>query len=142
MGKYSREYTNRRSERKWEIHPIWRGLGFVLIILIFFSSAIAARQLVNMNRASHWISLSGGIDNPVNLVITFELLPKPIDLNWLINWMPGYPFRISELIVFVACLFILYGLLSTVYAALWRTMAPVRDPFDAPEYDQRIRRRK
>jgi len=141
MGKYSRDYAPRREERKWEIHPIWRGLGFLLVLLVLFGSALGARELANLNRQYGWLPLTGGVDDPINLVVRFADL-KPIDLNGLISWIPGSPFRLDEIALFIALIFLLFGLLGTVYALLWRMVAPVRDPFDAPDYDQNIRKRR
>lgn len=141
MGKYQRDYTMRKDERKWEIHPIWRGLGFLLVLLVIFGSALGARELANLNRTNHWLPLTGGVDEPISLVVRFQDI-KPINLNGLINWIPGAPFRLDEIYLFIALLFLLFGVLGTVYALLWRMVAPVRDPFDAPEFDQRIKKRR
>ncbi len=142
MGKYNRTYVDRSSqERKWEIHPIWRGLGFLLIILVILMSAVGAREIANQNRIRHWVPLAGGIDNNINLEFKLDFLANPINLNGLISWIPGYPFRGTEVTVFIALLFLGFGMLGTVYAALWRAAGPPKDPFDAPEYDMRIKRR-
>jgi len=142
MGKYNSQYS-REPEREWKVHPVWRGIGFVLIILVLFMSAIGAREMANANRANQWISTAGGMDAPVNLVFKTEFSPKPINLNGLINWMPGYPFRVSEIIFFFAFLLLGFGFIWTVYAVMWRAVGPPRDPRDAPEYDRiRMRNRR
>ena len=142
MGKYTRDYMFRKAERKWEIHPVWRGLGFLLVLLVIAASAIGARELANLNRVNHWLPLTGGVDNPINLWFSLDKTMAPVNLNFLLTWIPGYPFRMTEIAIFIALLFLIFGVLGTVYALLWRMFAPVRDPYDAPDYDQRIAKRR
>lgn len=140
MSRYNRSFQP-EEKRNWDIHPVWRGIGFILIILVIFMSAIGARELANANRAAQWIPTSGGMDDIIDLSFKTDFSPKPVDLNGAIKWMPGYPFRISELIFFLAFLFLGFGLVWTLYAGMWKVVGPPADPRDAPEYDN-IRRKK
>jgi hypothetical protein len=139
MGRYSRT-TPQEAKSSKEINPVWRGLGFILIVLVFFMSALGARELANANRTAQWIPTRGGMDDYIDLSFKTDLSPKPVDLNAAIKWIPGYPFRISELIFFLAFLFLGFGLIWTFYAGVYRMVGYQGDPRDAPEYDN-IRRR-
>lgn len=134
----TRHNRNVQSEKKrdWDIHPIWRGIGFILIILVILMSAIGAREMANANRTAQWVPTSGGMDDIIDLSFKTEFSPNPVDLNWTISWMPGHPFRISELIFFLAFLFLGFGVVWTIYAALWKMFGPGPDPREAPEYDR------
>lgn len=134
MTRYNRQVHSEK-QRDWDIHPVWRGIGFILIILVIFMSAIGARELANANRTAQWVPTSGGMDDIIDLSFKTDLSPNRVDLNFLISWLPGYPFRISELIFFLAFLFLGFGLVWTVYALLWKMAGPGPDPRDAPEYD-------
>jgi hypothetical protein len=134
MTRYNRNVRSQK-QRDWDIHPVWRGIGFILIVLVIFMSAIGAREMANANREAQWVPTKGGMDDVIDFKIDTEFTLKPVDLNWMISWIPGHPFRVSELIFFLAFLFLGFGLVWTVYAALYRVVGPPPDPRDAPEYD-------
>ena len=66
MGRYSRT-TPQEAKSSKEINPVWRGLGFILIVLVFFMSALGARELANANRAAQWIPTRGGMDDYIDI---------------------------------------------------------------------------
>ena len=134
MTRYNRNVPPEK-RRDGDIHPIWRGIGFILIVLVIFMSAIGAREMANANRTAQWIPTRGGMDDIIDLSFKTDFSPNPVDLNGAISWMPGYPFRISELIFFLAFLFLGFGLIWTIYAAMWQMTGVKGDPRDAPEYD-------
>jgi len=56
MG-YTRDYFNKPQmrERPWKVHPIWRGIGCILIILIPIMSYAAAVMMVDANITAGWV---------------------------------------------------------------------------------------
>ena len=56
MG-YTREYLTRpqMKKRPWKVHPIWRGIGCILIVLVPILSYIGAVILVEMNTVESWV---------------------------------------------------------------------------------------
>lgn len=142
MSRYTRSFHEIEKKRSWEIHPIWRGIGFILIVLVIFMSAIGSREMANANRENQWLPTKGGMDDFIDLSFKTEFTTNPVDLNGIISWIPGYPFRISELIFFLAFLFLGFGVVWTIYAVLWKMSGVRGDPRDAPEYDNIRRKRR
>lgn len=142
MGKYSSSFSSRNERRPGEappVHPIWRGIGATLVILMTIMSCMGAQMVDIWNIRSRIIPLTGGIGQ--NIVI--PVIPYiSVNLNMLISWIPGYPFRWSEVVFFITLLFLSFGVLSVFYAFLYRLFGPARNPLDAPEVEARGRRRR
>ncbi len=45
MGFSSKKYRKEQQDRRWEIHPIWRGIGCALILLIPIMAWFTARLI-------------------------------------------------------------------------------------------------
>jgi hypothetical protein len=67
MGKYSNYYRKEEAPKVRKIHPIWRGIGFLLIIIIPFISFIGALILIDENAKRGWYRI------PADLVFRFNL---------------------------------------------------------------------
>jgi len=60
MGMKYREYQPNRGisrEDRQRIHPVWRGVGFVLMVLIPIISFAAAEVLLDLNGKNNWAPL-------------------------------------------------------------------------------------
>jgi hypothetical protein len=68
MG-YSRDYLSKPQlkKRPWKVHPIWRGIGCILIILIPILAYAAADLLVERNVAEHWVPAPGVLMQTVEI---------------------------------------------------------------------------
>ena len=81
MGRY-RQYEQDDKNSSSGTHPIWRGIGFLLIGLIAVMSYAGASLLVQANKTRAWVvvpeELQGGISGAPNLyaelVVTFFLM--------------------------------------------------------------------
>jgi hypothetical protein len=60
MGKYQ-SFRRESKPPTREIHPIWRGIGFVLIILIPFMAYTAAILVLNENASRGWFPIPADI---------------------------------------------------------------------------------
>ena len=142
MRNYDR--YNARKEKPWTVHPVWRGIGFVWMILLPIMSYAGAWIFTRENFKNRWLPLNETLASRLSLpILDFSFLSFPIDLNILIRWLPGQPLYNVDVLFFVAFLFIGVGLMSVVYGFIYRTMVPSRGPFDAPEVEhERIRRGK
>ena len=125
MGRY-RSYTRQEvKQRPWEVHPIWRGLGCILIIIIPIMSYAAAVVIVSENYKNRWVAL------PSELVGTY-LIPY---LNVRINF--------AVIAVTLLLLFIGYGILVLIYAFMYRLIGPSRyGPLDSPPIKRKPKRRR
>lgn len=123
-----------RARRARRVHPIWQVLGWVWMVLLVVISGAAARIVSQANRKALWLGLSKDMYNQIQLPVV-TLFERTMDFNVLINWIPGYPFYVDELVFFLALLFIGVGLFSVVYAFMYSRIIPIRSPLDAPEIE-------
>lgn len=122
-----REYVSEpgasRKDRQ-QIHPIWRGVGFALIVLIPIISYAATDVLLKQS----WFPI------PVDLIaqpgqILYRIFPDP-----MIN---------IKVMLFIALIFVLYTLF-TLFSFLITSIFGVsqrKDPYYVPPVQRRSRRR-
>jgi hypothetical protein len=116
---YSSSTIERLTPRKKEIHPVWRGVGFVLIIFIPVISILAAIALVNANKEQHWIKVPG------------ELLLKFSD-----------PYILVKAIIALIIGFFLFMILTLITFIANRFWGPPRyGPYDVPVESFRPRKK-
>lgn len=127
MSKYDKfNARSRAPERPWKIHPIWRGIGCLMMFLIPLMSYAGAVLLVQANAANGW-------------------LPTPRDLARTITLpgIGGVPFLFANLLVTALLMLIGFGVLTIFYSIIYRMMGPPRyGPLDAPPEQYRPRRRR
>ncbi len=112
MGKYTSYSTRERGEpaKKREVHPIWRGVGFAMMLLIPFLSYVAALAFIEENNKAHWVQV------PTDLFI------KAQD-----------PWLVIKILLTLAIAFVLYALFMLITFVMMRIFAPSRlGPYDAP----------
>jgi hypothetical protein len=118
MGKNDIYSPSSIQTTKKEIHPIWRGIGFILIILIPILSYIGALFLLEENAKRGWFAIPRDL-----LVPIFD---------------PLLGVKIGIAIVLMIILYSVYMLLSFIILSI---AAPPRyGPFDVPP--QRYRGKK
>lgn len=121
MTKYQSYSTREKTPKKKEIHPIWRGVGFALIILIPILSYASSILLLDANRANGWVKI------PQELVIK--------------GW--GDPNLLMKIILTVVLSILLYGVFSLITFVLYSSLGPPRyGPYDVPPVQYRGKRYK
>ena len=117
MGKFTKFSTVvEPKKRPWKIHPIWRGIGCVIIILIPIISYAGSVLLVDANLKNRWLPIPREFIGPAGM----EMLYIQIGVTILLI-LSGYIF-----IVFL-------------YSILYRSLGPPqKGPLDAPP----VRRRR
>ena len=124
-GGYRREVSLEEREARRAIHPVWRGVGFALIVLIPLLSYAAMQVLLQQNAEKNWF-------------------PLPVDLaagpgNFL---YAGDPWIYFKILVTVVIMLVLFALLTLVTFMITRAFAPPRyGPFDVPPIKGRVRKR-
>jgi hypothetical protein len=118
-NKYAKyDNANRIKERPWQIHPIWRGLGCIMLIIVPIVSFLGAYIMVGQG-----IILSLGIPYPAEfatLLFSFDFLGTTYSVDTMTLIITGL-----LIIIGFAALMILY---SIVYSALG---PPRYGPLDA-----------
>jgi hypothetical protein len=119
MSKYDK-FQNQRSmrERPYEIHPVWRGIGCLLIIISPFIAYSLAHVLINMNLEAGWFLIPRDLAQTINI-------PVP-GLNISV------PYLYAKLMLAAVFLVFGIGLLMIVYALIYQLVGPSRyGPLDA-----------
>ncbi len=110
MSKYESYQTRNAKPRKREIHPIWRGVGFGMIILIPILSYLGTLIILEENAKQGWFSIPRDLVSPV------------IE-----------PYFYVKIIFTLVLMFVFYVLFMFVTAILTRLFAPPRyDVYDVP----------
>jgi hypothetical protein len=134
MGKYHRYDKRKRDERPWNIHPIWRGIGCFMILLLPLMSYAAAVTIVQ----AHLIDLPKELDQSY-------VLPNIIAIPFLnSNLTSPIQGQITYSVIFYFFVFLVLsiGLLSVVYGYMYRIMGPPRyTALDSPPIKSPPRRR-
>jgi hypothetical protein len=126
MAKYQTQVRDRaQQERAKQLHPIWRGVGFALAILIPIISYAATEVLLDANRSSNWFRLPS------------DIVARPGD--FLYN---GDPWLYLKVACTLAFMFLFYTLFMLITFAVNRaTLDPRRtDPFYVPPIKGRVKK--
>jgi hypothetical protein len=128
MGKYLK-YQKPPFKRIYRMHPVWRGIGCLMIIIVPLIAYAGAVLLVKYGVEHGWPfppEFVGYIRFP-DWVWNAPILPL------LAAPIANYPHLWAVLAVFLILLVLLSGILSTLYALLYRFTGPSRyNPLDAP----------
>jgi hypothetical protein len=126
MGKYSKRQVP-PPQRPWDVHPIWRGIGCMMLLIGPLIAFAAADLLVKMAIAGHWFPVPAEFRNSFNI-------PQ---LNYTIQNL------YANLIAAVLLLLLGYAVIMIVYSFLYSKMGPGRSPVDAaPLRDKPAAQRK
>jgi len=117
----------RQDEREEKgIHPVWRGIGCVLLILLPVMSYAGAVELVKANYKNGWM-----------------VMPSDLAQTVAIPYIGYISHLYANLAVGVVLLVIGFGILTIIYSILYSTMGPPKyGPTDAPPPRKAKRRRR
>jgi hypothetical protein len=110
MSKYSKyEGFTGRQRRQNSVHPIWQAIGCLLMILIPLLAYAGAAFLVRVNLQQRWLPLPRELARAVDLPVI------------------GYvPYLYANLVVMLPLIFVGFGLLTILYALVYRMVSPSR----------------
>ena len=120
MGRYqfTREKRTGYNEAP-EFHPIWRGIGFALIILIPVVSYFVGLVVLEQNSLHNYVPIPPNLMSPI-----------------------GDPMLFVKIIVTAAIAFAVYMVFMLITFVSFRLFGPARyGPTDAPPPQRKIRRR-
>lgn len=127
MGKYDKfSSQSRMPDKPWEIHPIWRGIGCLMMVIIPIMSYAGAVLLVRLNQENNWVPVPRELAQTITLPMIGDI-----------------PNLFGVLIVTVLLMIVGFGLLTILYSILYSIVGPPRyGPLDAPPERRRPRRRR
>ncbi len=127
MTKYEK-FNPRASaaERPWDIHPVWRGIGCLLMILIPIMAYAGATLLVQANLENQWLPTPAGLSRTVSIPGIGEV--KYLFLN---------------LVVAAVLSLVGFAVLVALYAFIYRLVGPPPlGPLDADPNEFRRRKKR
>jgi hypothetical protein len=117
-------------EEKSAIHPIWRGIGCILAVIIPLMAFAAAAILMDANAQRGWIEIPRDLERLPDLTRLAGSLP-----DWII--VDFY----AKLLVAVAITLLLFGILTMIYSLVYRMGGGYRpSPVDAPPIKKKTKR--
>lgn len=132
MAKYSK-YEKKEVVARYKIHPIWRGVGFLLMLFTPIIAWLIAEMIVPGMKSSSskevhafMVALAGKVTFP-------EVAYKIPLISSLASGISSIEDLKAKLFLTVGILIVISGVLSVVYAALYSVVGPPRyGPLDAP----------
>lgn len=135
MSKYS---SNRFApSSKKETHPVWRGIGLLLMVLTPILSWLGAEELVVIAKQQNWPfvwPLTGYMQFPAEVYIV------PVISN-IAGWLASIEDLYAKIFFGLILLLVFSGIISVAYAAAYRAMVPRYGHFDEPAPVERIRKK-
>lgn len=108
MGRYGRSFIQQESKpRPWKIHPIWRGIGCILMVLLPIMSLAGAILLVRENFRQGWVYFPGWMLNSFVLPTLGRVY-------------------VADLLLMLVLLVIGSGVLTLGYGFVYRMVGPPR----------------
>jgi hypothetical protein len=129
MGFSSTKYQREKDQRPWKVNPVWRGIGCMLIIIIPIMSWFGATLFLQNNTI---VPLPWQLTSPV-LVPSFNIAQISGVVNSINVYLRASNLIYAQLFFTGIFMFIGFGIMSLVYAVLYRVAGPARyGPFDVP----------
>ena len=101
MGRYQ-QYQRDTKDTEKGVHPVWRGIGFLLMGLVAVMSYAGANLLVEANKTKGWIAV-------------------PYSIRGGVSWAPDL---FAELIVTFFLIMIGFGIITIVYSLIYKVTRP------------------
>lgn len=129
MGFSSQQYRKGNKERPWTIHPVWRGIGCLLLLLVPIMAWFAAGLVIKSSLSSLFpYEFSQVIVIPFIHVAALDKLI--LQANY---YFQNTNFMFGQVFLTVIFSFIGFGIIALLYAIIYRVAGPPRyGPFDIP----------
>lgn len=125
MSRYKFVEQKKQEKPSVKIHPIWRGVGFVMMVVIPIISYAAAEVLIAQNMKSNWFPWP------------YDLMAKPGDLLYT-----GDPLLYLKIISTLVFIFIFYSIFMLVTFAVNSIFGVSRyGPYDVPPINAKVRKK-
>ena len=141
MSKYSSLSKPQAKTRKWKIHPVWRGIGCMIMAIIPILAYTASNLFVRANLRNHWLDFPPEFTKTLSISaskVPFITLPN---VNKILYDFFGRIYY-ADLAFFLVFLVLGYIMLLVVYAFMYRVTAPPRySGYDIPPIKSSSKRR-
>ncbi|PKN91360.1 MAG: hypothetical protein CVU44_19800 [Chloroflexi bacterium HGW-Chloroflexi-6] len=131
MSKY-RTVHKKDFVRPYKIHPIWRGIGLLIMIIIPIIAWAAAQELTTLALASEMPQIKSVVRS---LSSPFGFPSWAFDVPYISNfarWIRSIPMLKMLLTLFFMIVLAFSGVLSIIYGIIYRMSVPLYGPLDEP----------
>jgi hypothetical protein len=135
MGFSSQQYRRGQKEKPWKVHPVWRGIGCVLFLLVPIMSWYGITLFFQSNKkiVLPW-ELTTVVAIPYTHITEIDKVITPIN-----RYFAATGLVFGQIFFTIILSVIGFGVLAFVYSLLYRVAGPPRyGPFDVPP--NRVRR--
>jgi len=139
MGKYSTSNRLAPPPRTREVHPVMRGIGCIMIVLVPILAYGISVLLVNYGAKNGWPIPPGWYGNP-----TFPaLLWRLTGLTPVLTFLQAQTNLTANIVFTIAISVVVFGIMSVVYGYIYTVFGPPRyGPQDAPPFRVKVKRYK
>jgi hypothetical protein len=129
MGFSSQQYHNDKQERRWRIHPAWRGIGCILFLLVPIMAWVGTSMVLqNSQRIPLSYQLTKLVVIPYSHIRVIDQVIIPVN-----HYFQQTGFMFGQLYLTIIFSVVGFGVLAFLYAILYRMAGPPRyGPFDVP----------
>ena len=139
MGKYSSHARQASKPERGVVHPVMRGIGCIMIVLVPILAYGIAVLLVNYGASQGWPIPPGWYGAPS----IHPLLWRLQGLTPILQFLQAQNNLTANLIFTVAITVIIGGIMSVVYGYIYTLFGPPRyGPQDAPPIRVKVKRYK
>lgn len=123
--------------RPYTIHPVWRGIGFLMMVLAPVMAGAAAVLMKDLGFQLGWPFMRE-LSGTMRLPDIFYAIPV---INNFASWVSSIANLRAILLFFVLMLIIFSGIMSLLYAMIYRLVGPPKyTPLDAPAEKIKVKR--
>jgi hypothetical protein len=128
MGKYN-YFQKEQAPKKKEIHPVWRGIGLIIMLITPIISVAASIVILDYGLSQNWPFLSQ-LSGYLRFGDVFYQIAFVRDVA---NYISSIPYFRALALFFVGCMMIFSSAFAVINAILYRAFGPPRyGPTDAP----------
>jgi hypothetical protein len=130
MGKYGR-LTKQTAppKRPWAIHPIWQGIGCILLVIGPIIACGASHLLVDLDLKQGWFHVPPEMTGSITIPGTIQLF----EWSYPISKDLTIPHFYADLLLTVLLLLMVFAFVMIIYSLVYALLGPRRyGPMDSP----------
>ena len=139
MGRYTSYQKQEGPIKRGQVHPVMRGIGCILLVLVPILSYGTSVILVNYGIKNGWPIPPNWLGTPT----IHPLLLRLVGLRPILNFLAAQTNLMANIIFTIAIAVVIFGIISMLYGFMFSIMGPPQyGPTDAPPIRVRTKRYK
>jgi hypothetical protein len=139
MGRYTSYQKRESAVQRGQIHPVMRGIGCILLVLIPIISYGTGVLIVNYGVGKGWPIPVKWLGTPV----IPPLLLKLAGLRPIFDFLFAQTNLVANIIFAIAIAVVIFGIISIIYGFMFKLMGPPEyGPTDVPPVRVKVKRYK